>query len=102
MMTGMPDEHARQLLSYAEHDFNIKLDDVVKSKLLQRIHQINRGGLGVAIDILFRVLLVTVPDMKDFYQALVNDVSREDALKLIKHNDPIRITEDVLLGAMSM
>lgn len=102
MMTGMPDEQARKLLSYAEHDFNIKLDDVVKSKLLQRIHQIKRGGLGVAIDILFRVLLVTVPDMKDFYQVLVNDVSREDTLKLIKHKDPIHITEDVLLGAMSM
>lgn len=67
-----------------------------------RIHQIKRGGLGVAIDILFRVLLVTVPDMKDFYQALMSDVDRNDALKLISHKDPIRITEDVLLGAMSM
>ena len=83
----------------AEH---IKLDDIAKNKLLQRIHQIKRGGLGVAIDILFRVLLVTVPDMKDFYQALVSDVEREDALKLISHKDAIRITEDVLLGAMSM
>lgn len=102
MMTGMPDEYARQLLSYAEEDFNIKLDEIVKNKLLQRIHQIKRGGLGVAIDILFRVLLVTVPDMKDFYQALMSDVDRNDALKLISHKDPIRITEDVLLGAMSM
>lgn len=102
MMTGMPDEQARELLSYAEEVFNIKLDDIVKSKLLQRIHQIKRGGLGVAIDILFRVLLVTVPNMKDFYQALVNDVDRNDALKLINHTEPIRITEDVLLGAMSM
>lgn len=102
MMTGMPDEQARLLLSYAEQDFNIKLDDIVKNKLLQRIHQIKRGGLGVAIDILFRVLLVTVPDMKDFYQVLVSDIDREDALKLISHKDPIRITEDVLLGAMSM
>lgn len=101
-MTGMPDEQARLLLSYAEQDFSIKLDDIVKSKLLQRIHQIKRGGLGVAIDILFRVLLVTVPDMKDFYQALVSDIDREDALKLISHKDPIRISEDVLLGAMSM
>ena len=102
MMTGMPDDQARQLLSYAEEDFNIKLDEIVKNKLLQRIHQIKRGGLGVAIDILFRVLLVTVPDMKDFYQALVSDIDREDALKLITHKDVIRITEDVLLGAMSM
>ena len=66
------------------------------------MNQIKRGGLGVAIDILFRVLLVTVPDMKDFYQVLVSDIDREDALKLISHKDPIRITEDVLLGAMSM
>ena len=65
-------------------------------------HQIKRGGLGVAIDILFRVLLVTVPDMKDFYQALVSDVDRENALKLVNHSEPIRITEDVLLGAMSI
>ena len=40
MMTGMPDEQARQLLAYAEEDFNIKLDNIVKKKLLQRIHQI--------------------------------------------------------------
>ena len=100
--TAMPEEQARLLLSYAEQDFNIKLDEIVKNKLLQRIHQIKRGGLGVAIDILFRVLLVTVPDMKDFYQALVSDVDRENALKLVNHSKPIRITEDVLLGAMSM
>lgn len=102
MMTGMPDEYARQLLSYAEEDFNIKLDEIARNKLLQRIHQIKRGGLGVAIDILFRVLLVKVPDMKYFYQAIVSDVDRNDALKLINHTEPIRITEDVLLGAMSM
>jgi len=102
MLTGMPDEQARILLSSVEEDFNIILDEVVKNKLLQRIHQIKRGGLGVAIDILFRVLLVMVPDMKDFYQALVSDVDRNDALKLISHKNPIRISEDVLLGAMSM
>lgn len=102
MMTGMPEEQARQLLSYAEEDFNITLDEIVKNKLLQRIYQIKRGGLGVAIDILFRVLLVTVPDMKDFYQTLVSDIDRKDALKQITHEDAIRITEDVLLGAMSM
>lgn len=101
-MTGMPEEQARQLLSYAEEDFNITLDEIVKNKLLQRIYQIKRGGLGVAIDILFRVLLVTVPDMKDFYQTLVSDIDRKDALKQITHEDAIRITEDVLLGAMSM
>ena len=78
------------------------MDEIARNKLLQRIHQIKRGGLGVAIDILFRVLLVTVPDMKDFYQAIVSDVDRNDALKLINHKEPIRITEDVLLGAMSM
>ncbi len=102
MLTGMPDEQARILLSSVEEDFNIILDEVVKNILLQRIHQIKRGGLGVAIDILFRVLLVMVPDMKDFYQALVSDVDRNDALKLISHKNPIRISEDVLLGAMSM
>ena len=102
MLTGMPDEQARILLSSVEEDFNIILDEVVKNKLLQRIHQIKRGGLGVAIDILFRVLLVMVPDMKDFYQALVSDVDRNDALKLISHKNPIRISEDVLLDAMSM
>ena len=70
--------------------------------ILQRIHQIKRGGLGVTIDILFHVLLVTIPDMKRFYQTLTNAVNRDDALKLISHKDPIHITEDVLLGAMSM
>jgi len=34
--------------------------------------------------------------------ALVSDVDRDDTLKLISHKDPIRISEDVLLGAMSM
>ena len=102
MLTGMPDEQARQFLAYAEEDFNIVLDDVVKNKLLSRIHQIKRGGLGVVIDILFRTMLIEVPDMKDFYLALVNDIQRSEALKLIKHKDPIHISQDILMGAMSM
>ena len=102
MLTGMPDEQARQFLSYAEEDFNIVLDDVVKNKLLSRIHQIKRGGLGVAIDILFRAMLIEVPDMKDFYLALVDGIERSEALKLIKHKEPIHISQDILMGAMSM
>lgn len=97
-----PLKQAGYLSRFHDNPLRDKLDEIVKNMLLQRIHQIKRGGLGVAIDILFRVLLVTVSDMKDFYQALVSDVDRDDALKLISHKEPIRITEDVLLGAMSM
>lgn len=43
IMTGMPDEQAKLFLRYIEEDFNIVLDDVVRNKLLSRIHQIKRG-----------------------------------------------------------
>ena len=102
IMTGMPDEQARQFLSFIEEDFNIILDDLVRSRLLNRIHQIKRGGLGVAIDILFRTMLVEVPGMKNYYHALINDIDRPKALELINHTKPIHISESALLGAMSM
>lgn len=102
IMTGMPDEQAKLFLRYIEEDFNIVLDDVVRNKLLSRIHQIKREGLGVAIDILFRTMLVEVPGMKQYYQALINDIEREIALNFIKHKDPIHISEGALMGAMSM
>ena len=63
---------------------------------------LKRGGLGVAIDILFRTMLIEVPDMKNFYLALVNDIDRSEALKLIKHKEAIHISQDILMGAMSM
>ena len=55
-MTGMPDKEAREFLSYVEKDFNVIFNDSIRSKLLQRIHNAKRGGLGVVIDILFRAM----------------------------------------------
>ena len=82
--------------------FLIVLSDVIKSKLLQRIHNSKRGGLGLAIDTLFRAMRVEVPDMADFYLALVDDVKRADALKLIQHKETIHISEDAIMDAMTI
>jgi len=102
VLKGMPDEDARKFLSCVEEDFNIVLSDVIKSKLLQRIHNSKRGGLGVAIDILFRAMRVEVPGMTDFYLALVDDAKRSDALKLIQHKETIHNSEDAIMGAMTI
>ena len=41
--------------------------------------------------------------MKEFYNALINDIDREEALKrYITHKEPILIPEGALIGAMSM
>ena len=102
-MTGMPEKEARILLSCIEEDFKIIFDDAVRSKLLNRIHQIKRGGLGVTLDILFRTMMIEIPGMKSFYNALLNDIDREEALKrYINHQEPILLSEGALMGAMSM
>ena len=103
IMTGMPEKEARILLSCIEEDFKIIFDDAVRSKLLNRIHQIKRGGLGVTLDILFRTMMIEIPGMKSFYNALLNDIDREEALKRnINHQEPILLSEGALMGAMSM
>lgn len=73
---GLSDKKARILLSCIEEDFNIIFDDMVRSKLLSRIHQIKRGGLGVTLDILFRTMMIGIPSVKEFYNALINDIDR--------------------------
>ena len=46
---------------------------------------------------------VEIPGMKEFYNALINDIDREEALKrYIPHKEPILIPEGALIGAMSM
>lgn len=47
-------------------------------------------------------MLVEVPGMKQYYQALINDIERDVALNYINHKDPIHISEGALMGAMSM
>ena len=99
----MSDKEARILLPCIEEDFNIIFDDMVRSKLLSRIHQIKRGGFGVTLNIIFRTMMIEIPGMKEFYNALINDIDREDALKrYITHKEPIPIPEGALTGAMSM
>ena len=100
---GMSDKEARILLPCSEEDFNIIFDDMVRSKLLSRIHQIKRGGLGVTLYILFSTMMIEIPGMKEFYNTLINVIDREDALKRhITHKEPILIAEEALTGAMSM
>lgn len=78
-------------------------DDMVRSKLLTKIHQIKREVIGVTLDILFRTMMIEIPGMKEFYNALINDIDREEALKhYITHKEPILMTEGALTGAMSM
>ena len=46
---------------------------------------------------------VEIPGMKEFYNALINDIDREEALKrYITHKEPFLIPEGALIGAMSM
>lgn len=81
-------------LDYIVNDI---FDNMVRSKLLTRIHQIKRGGLGVTLDILFRTMMIEIPGMKEFYNALINDIDREDALKrYITHEELILILEEAL------
>ena len=76
-------------LDYIVNDI---FNDMVRSKLLSRIHQIKRGGLGGTLDTLFRTMMIEIPGMKEFYNALINDVDREEVLKrYITHKEPILI-----------
>ena len=48
-------------------------------------------------------MMIEIPGMKSFYNALLNDIDREEALKrYINHQEPILISEGALMGAMSM
>lgn len=51
--------------------------------LMNRIHQIKRGGLGVTLDILFRTIMIGIPSMKSFYNALLNDIDRGRGLEAL-------------------
>ena len=45
---------------------------------------------------------IEVPRMKEFYLALLDNVPREEAPTLIDHKEPIQLSDDIILGSMSI
>lgn len=102
-MQGMVKSDTKKFLAQVEREFHVRFDDIVVDELIKRIAAVERGGLGISIEILSNCLMAVLPQWEAYYKAIEAARPREEALHVFDSiNEPVLIELPLLRKSMEL
>lgn len=99
-MAGMPTETIVEFLNAIEQDFPVSFAPNAKDALSKRISAVDRGGLGITVDIISKCLMIALPGWKEYYLQICRGCSREEALKAFRGQERVDISQGMVANVM--
>jgi len=101
MMNGMPPSTIGEFLSAIEEDFHVAFAPGAKQDLSKRISAVERGGLGITVDIISKCMMIALPRWREYYVQICQGADRDEALKLFDGQQTVPISQGMVENVMS-
>lgn len=102
-MQGMAKTDTKKFLTQVTQEFHVRFDAGVIDELTKRIAAVERGGLGISLEILSNCLMAVLPQWEVYYKAIETSKPREDALHIFDGiAEPVLITLPLLRKSMEL
>lgn len=101
-LQGMPRTAIQKFLLQIEQEFHVKFDFAVADELSKRISALERGGLGISIEIIVNCLMAVREQWQQYYRLIELNTPRADALHLFDSAETCVISLPLLRKAMEL
>lgn len=101
-LQGMPKPAIQKFLAQTEKELHVKFDPGVTEELVKRISAVDRGGLGISIEIISNCLMAVHERWSDYYHLIEADTPREEALHIFDNAEIRTISLPLLRKSMEL
>ena len=98
----MPKPTIQKFLAQTEKELHVKFDAGVTEELMKRISAVDRGGLGISIEIISNCLMAVHERWSDYYRLIEADTPREEALHIFDNAEIRTISLPLLRKSMEL
>ena len=96
----MPRSSIQQFLSQIEQEFHVHFEAGVSDELTKRIAAVERGGLGISIEIICNCLMAVCSNWQAYYRLIEAETPRSEALQVFTDAEVRSISLPLLRKAM--
>lgn len=101
-LQGMPRASIQQFLCQIEQEFHVRFDPGVADELTKRIAAVERGGLGISIEIICNCLMAVCDRWQEYYRLIEAETPRSEALQVFAGAEVRSISLPLLRKAMEL
>lgn len=101
-LQGMPRSSIQQFLTQIEQEFHVRFEPGVCEELTKRIVAVDRGGLGISIEIISNCLMAVRDRWQEYYRLIETDTPREEAVRLFESSEVCGISLALLRKSMEL
>lgn len=101
-LQGMPRTSIQQFLAQIEQEFHVRFDAIAADELTKRIAAVERGGLGISIEIICNCLMAVRNQWQEYYRLIEAETPRSEALQLFSQSEVAGISLPLLRKAMEL